>query len=348
VPGLSVANGIDMPQQVDRVQAAAHYVVSGTVLVAEERVRLHAYLNDGRTGQTLWSERFDRSLNDLFAVQEELGPKILHVLPTIINEVELQRVARRYTRSLAAYEFFLRGQAALQLRQREENDTARELFRQAIEQDAAFARAYATLALTYCADYRNQWTQDGSGALDRAMELVKTASEIDPDIPEIYWVQAFVQMERRQNDKALQLLETAVRLFPSYADGYALLGSITTYLGQPAESVRQLHTAMRLNPQAHQLYYLNLGRAYLFLGDLEQARFNLAQAKASNPENLETNIYLAVLNVLANDLEAAEWNANEILLLEPRFTSRGWIKTYPMTDTTQKDLLVKELSKLGL
>ena len=323
------------------------YLVSGSVQRIDERLRLHVHLTDAETGKQLWSERFDRALTGLFAIQEELGPKILHELPAKVSEAELRRVAQRHTRNLEAYEYFQRGQPALLARQEAENETAREMFRRAIALDAAFARAYAGLALTYAADYRNQWAADGAAALDRAFELARTAHQINPDIPETYWVLAFVHLERRQHQQALQYLETAVRLYPSYADGYALMGGINTYIGRPAGSVRLMRTAMRLNPQAGHLYFLNLGRAYLALGDLEQSRVNLEQALARNAVNLEAHVYLAALHVRAGDKAAAAWEAEEIRALQPGFSSRTWLETYPLTDVTQKKMLVQALGELG-
>jgi len=234
------------------------YLVSGSVQRIDERLRVHVHLTDAQTGKQVWSERFDRALGAFFSIQEELGPKILETLPAKVSEAELRRVAQRYTRNLEAYELFQRGQSALLVRQRAENETAREMFRRAIALDAAFARAYAGLALTYAADYRNQWTGDGAAALDRALEMARTAHEINPDIRETYWVLAFVYMERRQHEQALQYLETAVRLYPSFADGYALMGGINTYVGHPTDTVRLLRTAMRLDPQAGYLYFLLL------------------------------------------------------------------------------------------
>lgn len=323
------------------------YVVSGSVQRVDERLRLHVYLTDAETGRQLWSERFDRALTDLFAIQEELGPKILQTLPAKVSEAELRRVAQRDTRNLEAYEYFQRGQSALLVRQRAENETAREMFRRAIALDAAFARAYAGLALTYAADFRNQWTGDGAAALDRAFEMARTAHQINPDIPETYWVLAFVHVERRQHEQALQYLETAVRLYPSFADGYALMGGINTYIGRPADTVPLLRTAMRLNPQAGDLYFLLLGRAYLFLGDLEQARVNLEHALSRNPVNLEAHIYMAALYVMAGDKAAAAWEAEEIRALQPGFSSRGWLETYPMTDVAQRTKLVEVLGALA-
>jgi len=259
----------------------------------------------------------------------------------------MRRVAQRHTRNLEAYEHFQRGQSALLVRQRAENETAREMFRRAIALDAAFARAYAGLALTYAADYRNQWTKDGAAALDRAFELARTAHQMNPDIPETYWVLAFVHVERRQHEQALQHLESAVRLYPSFADGFALMGGVNTYVGRPADTVRFLRTAMRLNPEAGHLYFLLLGRAYLFLGDLEQARLNLEHALSRNPVNLEAHVYMAALHVTAGDKAAAAWKAEEIRALQPGFSSRAWLATYPMTDVTQKTKLVQALGELG-
>jgi DNA-binding winged helix-turn-helix (wHTH) protein/TolB-like protein/Tfp pilus assembly protein PilF len=327
---------------------STRHLVSGSVQRIGDRLRVQVHLTDSQTGQQVWSERFDRPLDSFFAIQEELGPKILKLLPAKVTEAELRRVALRHTRNLEAYEEFQRGQAALLVRTRGENEHARQMFRRAVELDAAFARAYAGLALTYAADYRNRWAADGAAVLARASELAQTAHQMNPDIAETYWVRAFVHVERREHAQALQLLQTAVRLYPSFADGYALMGGVHTYTGQPADTVRLLRTAMRLNPQAGYLYFLLLGRAYLFLGDLEQARVNLNQAFARNPVNLETHVYLAALNALAGDNGAAAWEGQEIRALQPNFSIRGWLDNYPMTDEAQRARLLRALSGAGL
>jgi DNA-binding winged helix-turn-helix (wHTH) protein/TolB-like protein/cytochrome c-type biogenesis protein CcmH/NrfG len=323
------------------------YVVTGSVQRVDERLRLQVHLTDAKTGEQLWSERYDRPLSDFFTIQEELGPRILRILPAKVSEAELRRVARRYTSSLEAYEYFLRGQAALLVRESANNAAARELFRQAIALDPAFARAYAGLALTYAADYRNQWTADGAAALDRAFEMAQTAYQMDPDIAETYWVLAFVHVERRQHEKALAWLQTAVRLYPSFADGYALMGGVDTYIGRPAATVPLLRTAMRLDPEAGYLYFLLLGRAYYFLEDNEQARINVQQSLSRNPVSLESHIYMAAICVSTGDRACSTWEAEEIRALQPGFSVRDWLDTYPMSDDAQKAMLMRALGTLG-
>ncbi|HXJ53570.1 MAG TPA: winged helix-turn-helix domain-containing protein [Burkholderiales bacterium] len=327
---------------------SSRYLVTGTVQRVADRVRLHVHLADAQTGKQLWSERFDRPLASFFAIQEELGPKILQIVPAKVSEAELRRMAQRHTGNLEAYKYFQRGQAALLVRRKAENETARDMFRRAIALDANFARAYAALALTYAADYRNHWTVDGSAALERAFELARSAHEMNRDIRETYFALAFVHLERREHAQALRFLETAVQLYPSFADAYAFMGGVKTYMGRPAEGVPLVRTAMRLNPEGSYLYFLILGRAYLALADLEQARVNLEHALRRNPEDLESNIYMAMLHLAAGDQGAAAWKADEIRVLQPGFSSRRWLETHPLIDTAQKRRLVQALNELGL
>ena len=346
--GLSVITdtGVNAPPATGSVPV--RYLVSGSVQRADDRLRLHVHLTDAQTGKQLWSERFDRTLSDLFSVQEELGRKILQVVPAKVSEAELRRIAQPHTRNLPAYEYFQRGQMALIVRQQAENETAREMFRRAIELDPSFARAYSGLALTYAADYRNQWSADGAAALQRAFELASTAHQINPDIRETYWVLGFVHLERRQHRQALEYLETAVRLYPSFADAYALMGGIKAYIGEPSNALGLLRTAMRLNPDAGYLYFLILGRAYFGLGDIEQARLNLEHALLRNPVNLESHVYMAAAQVAAGNKADAAWEADEIRALQPRFSSRAWLATHPLTDVKIQTKIASALAALGL
>jgi DNA-binding winged helix-turn-helix (wHTH) protein/TolB-like protein/Tfp pilus assembly protein PilF len=346
--GLSVI--ADTPSS-DRAAATAapliRYVVSGSVQRAGDRLRLHVHLTDAQTGKQLWSERFDRAVSGLFAIQEELVPKVLQILPAKVSEAELRRVAQHHTRNLEAYEYYQRGQMALLVRRQEQNEIARDMFRRAIALDASFALAYAALAQTYAADHRNQWTQGRAAAIDQAFKLARTAHEINPDVRETYWVLALVHLERGQHQQALDYLETAVRLYPSFADAYALMGGIRAYMGEPASAVPLVRTAMRLNPDAGYLYFLILGRAYFALGELEQARLNLEHALMRNPVNLEARVYMAASLVSAHAKTDAGWQAEEIRALQPGFSSRVWLATHPLKDVKTQTRLVQALAELG-
>jgi len=325
----------------------ARYRVSGSVQRESGTLRINVHLTDTKTGEQLWSRRFEQPFSDLFTMQDEIIARLVEVLPAKISDVERRRLAKRYTSSLEAYDDFLRAQSLFLVRGDEENERARALYRKALELDPKFARAYAGLAMTYAMEYRLR-PSAGTSALDRALELAETARAIDPDIPEVYWALGFVQTQGRRHDKAIEALERAIRLEPSFADGYALLGGIDTYVGQPAKSIPLLRTAMRLNPDGGYLYFLLLGRAYLFENDLEQALINLRAAVKGNPVDLESHLYLAAALVATGDESGAKWEADEIRSLESGFSARRWLETYPMTDVGQKARLVALLGKAGL
>jgi TolB-like protein/DNA-binding winged helix-turn-helix (wHTH) protein/Tfp pilus assembly protein PilF len=326
----------------------ARYLVQGEVQRIGDQVRVLIHLVDAQSGEQIWSERFRQSAGDLFQLQEEISRQIVSALSLVVNEEEKRRLARPYTLNTRAYEAFVRGQSLLLVRREAENERARQLFRQAIDLDPSFARAYGGLALSFAADFRNQWTADGPGALQRAQTMAQTALEIDPGIPEAYWVLAYVQAQERQHEQAIGLLQTAVSLDPSFADGYALMGGIYTYIGRPEETLGPMRTAIRLNPDAGYLYYLLLGRAYFFLGDWEQAEVNLFEALARNPSNLETRIYLAAVRSSAGDQDGAAWEREEILALDGDFQVDAWLQTYPMTDRAQTARLATALKSLDL
>jgi TolB-like protein/Flp pilus assembly protein TadD len=324
---------------------AGRYLLTGTVQLAGNRLRLHVHLVEADAGRQLWSQRFDREMQDLFTVQDEIVRSIVEQLPIRISQAETASLAQRYTRNVAAYEHFLRGQVAVQVRRRAQNDHAREMYWKAIQLDPTFSRAYAGLAMTYALAYQLGWADES--ALSRALEFAGTAVQMSPEMPETHWVLGFVHTQRRRHHEAISHLQRALRLNPSYADAYALMGGIMTYIGRPADGVSPLRSALLLNPDAGSLYFLLLGRAYYFLGDLEQARVNLDQALMRNAQNLEARVYLAAVLGQLGDRPAAAWQVDEVHAIEPKFDVQRWLATYPMTDARQKEKFVLALRPLG-
>jgi TolB-like protein/Tfp pilus assembly protein PilF len=330
------------------VPVTSRYQVDGDVQQVGERISVQVRLVETESARQLWSHRYERTLDDIFQVQQSISHDVVRQLALEVTAADLQRLANRYTPSLKAYEDFLRGQVELLRREREANTTARIWYRQAIERDPNFARAYAGLALSYAADYRNHWTQDGERVLRLAQEMAQTGAQIDPNISEVFWVLGYVAAQNRQHEKALVHLQRALEIDHSYADAYALMGGINTYIGRPELSIGQLRKAMRLNPNAGSLYYLLLGRAYYFTQKSEQAMINLRESLARNPINLETHIYLLATAVLRDDTDTVDWETEEIRVIEPGFRAGVWLETYPMTDKGQLEILAEILARVEI
>jgi DNA-binding winged helix-turn-helix (wHTH) protein/TolB-like protein/Flp pilus assembly protein TadD len=343
LPGMRVVRAPAAP-----AASGARYSVSGTVQRDGATLRINVFLADTATHEQLWAGRFERPYRDLFSVQDEITRHVVEVLPAKVGETERRRAARRYTQSLAAYDAFQRAQALFLLRTSEDNEEARALYRKAIELDPKFARAYASLAMTYAMDYRLAMPAESSRSLERAFDLAETARIMDPGIPQVYWALGFVHAQGRRHAQAREALQHAIALDASFADAYALLAGIQTYTGHPAESIPLLRAAMRLNPGGGYLYYLLLGRAYLFEGDIEQALINLREAALRNPVDVETRVFLAAALVAAGSLDAARWEADEIRALQPAFSGREWLDTYPMTSIPQRERLTALLDAVHL
>ena len=331
-----------------RASGAARYVVSGSVQRDGATLRVNVRLIDSRTNEQLWSQRFERPFGDLFAIQNDISRSLVTQLPGRIVDAERRQAAKRYTSSTEAYACFLQAQALFLARRPEENEQARLFYQKALDLDPQFARAYAGLAMTYAMDYRYQTSAESSATLGRALELAQTARTIDPDIPEVYWALGFIHAQSRRYGQAIESLQKAIELNRSYADAYALLGGIYTYVGQPARSIPLLRTALLLNPDGGYLYFLLLGRAYLFENDVEQALINLREALRRNEDDVEAHVYLAAALVADGNRSAAEWQADEIRARDADFSMRNWLRTYPLTSERYKQRLLELTAEIPL
>lgn len=324
------------------------FVLEGVVLPGPDAVRVTIRLIDARDGTILANEQLEQPLADLLEMERAIESRVIRALALDIEQADLARRASGYTDSTSAFDLFLQAQAALLVRGRDANRQAQRLYREAIRHDPRFARAYGGLALSLAAEYRNGWASDPAAALSGALEMARTALEIAPDLPEQFWVVGYVRTQKREFPAAREALQQALKLRPDYADAHALLGGIATYEGRPQNSLPSLRKAILLRPEAGYLYFLLLGRAYYFLGDCEQAEFNLAEALARNPDNLEAHLYHAACLLRLGRVDDAEWEAEEIRILEPGFLLDRFFRSYPMADKAQINMLTSDLRQVRL
>lgn len=330
-------------------ESTHRYQVDGTVQrLGSDRVAIHVMLSLPASGVVLWSRRVDLALQDLSRGDDGTAPDLLVALTVKLSESERERLARPYTRSLAAYQHFLDGQAAFGAREPRSNGEAREHYERAVATDPTFARAFAGLALTYAADATFGWSTDRPRAIAQAVGHARRAEALDAQLPEVHWVLAWVEVQRRDHAQALRHVRRAVGLNPSYADAYALGASIATYLGRPAEALALMRLALRLRPAPGFLHYLILGRAHFLLGDDLQAIANLRASLERNPAHLESRVYLAAALQRSGASADAAWEADEIRALQPDFVLGHWIDAGLMTDRRALTGLALALAPLGL
>src|SRR5262245_41940989 len=226
------------PDQVSR-ELGVRYVVEGSVRKVANRVRITAQLIDANTSYHMWAQYYDRDLQDVFAVQEEIARRITSALAVKLTKEEEKHMGRPYTSSEVAWEYFMRGAELFRRFTPKDNAHARDLFEKAIELDPKFARAYASLAATYLRDSLGRWSQDPQSSKDlayrmaqEAVELARRELEPKPSLPHALEQMARVLVYREKLQEARQAAEEAVQLNHNYADGYDLWANVLIYLGE--------------------------------------------------------------------------------------------------------------------
>ena len=224
------------------------FVLEGGIRKASNRVRITAQLIDAASGGHLWAERFDRDLTDIFSTQDEVVGKIVGALAVTLTQGEEQRLRRRGTGNLEAYEFWLRARELLAVGTRESVAQARAMHRRAIEIDLNFAAPHAGLALAAISDYASGWALDPAQALDEAERWARRAVELNDQEPVSHMALGTVLLWRRDHEGALAEFRRMIALDPNFAQGYAAMGLALMYAGQASAALEPFAIAMRLDP----------------------------------------------------------------------------------------------------
>jgi adenylate cyclase len=310
-------------QEVGR-ELGVRYVLEGSVRKSDTQIRINTQLIDTTTGGHLWSERYDRPLQDIFALQDEIRQKIVFALKVQLTEEEQKRFRQFPTTNLEAYDYFLRGIEAVgrawDEHRKEANVQARQMFEKAIELDPKYAAAYALLGWTYHLDYFFRWSQDPTHSQEQSFELAQRAVALDDSLSLAHRMLGNVYLFKRQHEQAIAEMERAIALNPSYAPAHMQLGIALVFAGQPEEGIGLIEKGMRLDPRNPALYLQNLGWAYRSTGQCEKAIAPLKQVLSLTPAYTPGRVNLAVCYVELGREEEARAEAAEVLRLDPNFS----------------------------
>jgi len=322
-------------------------VLEGSVRKSGNRVRISAQLIDTPTGYHLWAERYDRELQDIFAVQDEVTQKIVAALRVKLTEGEQQHLRRPPTNNLEAYEHFLRGLEYYWRRTRGVNAQARQMFERSLELDPNFAAAHAWLSRTYVVDWIFQWNEDPL-ILERAFALAQQAAALDDSLVVAYQTLAYVFLSRKQFDQAIVAAERAVALDPNDADACNTLGEILSCTGRPQEAVGLVENAMRLDPHYPASYVFALGQAYYLTGRYEEAIGAFKRLLTRNPDHLHGRFFLAITYCEVGRTEEARAEISACGDIDPAYDLERMQDRIPYRDPTLMERWVNVLRKLRL
>jgi non-specific serine/threonine protein kinase len=300
---------------------SAAYVLDGTVRRAGNRLRVTAQLADTRTGHSLWAERYDRQMEDVFAIQDEIAQNIARALRVMLTDQEKRAIEKVPTRDVQAYDYYLRGRRIFYDLRRKSLEFAREMFARAIVIDPAYAAAYAGVANSCSFIY--MWFDASDDNLKEAMRASRRAVDLDPESAEARASRGLAETLNKNYGAAAREFEEAMRLNPRLYEACYLYGRCWFAQGDMEKAAEFFRKASELDPADYQALQ-HLDMCLRALGRPEEAReASLAcQARAErhvelHPDDVRALYLGAAAHLLLGHRERAlEW-ANRALALDP-------------------------------
>jgi adenylate cyclase len=295
---------------------AVDYVLEGSVRKAGGRVRVTVQLIDAETDRHIWAERYDRDLEDIFAIQDEMTRAIVATLPGRVEAATHDRAKRKPTDNMAAYECVLAAKVLHHRSNREDNAQAQQLLDRALTLDPNYAHAHAWKACVLGQTWVYNWCADRETTFQQVASELEITLALDDNDSDVHRILAALNLNRDNHDKAAYHQERALALNPHYDLVVVQQGELLTWLGQPEEGIAWIKKAMRLNPYHPERFWSHLGRACYCAEKYAEAAE--AFSRITRPDYTH-HAFLAATFAQMGNAVAAGAHAAEVLKREPAF-----------------------------
>lgn len=333
----------------DGMAGRACYLLRGSVRRAGGRIRVSVQLGDMVSGISIWAARYDRPLDDLFALQEDLTNHIAASVDTQVGREGLRRMRRWAPANLDAYDLYLHGRELHGRTTEQDTLLARQLFERAIAADPLYAPAHAWQAYTVQRGFTLGWgTPRGRAALDLALSSGRRAVALEPESSLCLARVATVLALMGRHAEAVEAAERGARSNPCDAAGRVTYGEVLSMSGRHEEGVAELRTALSLNPFHPPFWRATLGRALVLAGRHGEAVGELERARGEAPDYRPCYSSLVVAYVETGQMPAAREAAREVLRLRPGFTLKGYDGVFGFSLRSDTDRFLDAFKAAGL
>ena len=328
-------------------QLGVRYVLEGSVRKSGNRIRVTAQLIDAKDGAHLWAERYDRAMDDIFAIQDEITLVLATEMQVKLTEGEQARLRYTTTTNVEAWTCWVRGMSHYrQAVTKETMGPARHYWEKALALDPSSASLNAMLGFMHCLDARFGWWDDRETAIDKARVHADRALEIDPGNADAYTTSSLILLLQRRFDEAVADARKATQLAPGSADTAELASHVLAPSGYPEEAVVLSEKAISLSPNHPAVYLGTLGNAYRLSGRTEQAIAAFKSYHARSPGFGLTDMVIAYQQTGRH--EEAWHTAEQLIVARPNFTIDAWLKTQIRRDTARVEADTAALRAAGL
>ncbi len=323
------------------------YVLEGSVRKAAGKVRINAQLIDSTTGTHLWAERYDGSLEDIFALQDEITGKIVSGLEVNLTAAERKRTGERFTSNVGAYDLFLRGRTEFHRFTETANAEAKRNFETAIKLDSNFAAAYTYLSLAHMLDWVNLW-EGYEKDLDLALEIAQKAVSLDDTLGMAHMRLGWIHNFRGEHEKAIASLERAFALDPNNAEVCSYFAEALNYYGDPERSIALTEKAVRFDPLLPPHLAFPFGHSYFLLRRYDDAVSMICNTIDRVPSFVVAHVFLSVVYSEIDRMPEAAAEIETVLKLVPEYTLSLADERFPHRLTETQNRLLEGLRKAGL
>jgi adenylate cyclase len=330
------------------------YILEGSVQKAGERVRVTAQLIDATTGHHLWAERYDRSMEDLFDLQDEITQEIVIALQVELTEGERAR-AYRTTRNLEAWAYVVQAVGHFRRFTREDNAKARKLAIRATKLDPEYVLAWIALGWTHVMDAGFGTGESAIENFRHAVTLAEKAVAMDDSNAEARSLLGYVRLFQKKYDDALLEGAKSIDLDPNNAYSYSTLAHTMLFSGDFNGAIKMFHKAIRLSPYYPDWNLLNLGNAYYMSERYEEAieswkhyHMLLKRRGLSERRFIIGHIGLTACYIRLGQEDLAKKHLKEVVRLNPNFTLENMRRLNPYRDPNHLERIISALREAGL
>jgi adenylate cyclase len=333
-------------QQVGR-ELGVRYVLEGSVRKAGNRVRITAQLIDAKSGHHLWADRYDRNLEDVFAIQDEITFEILQALGLKLTLGEQVRLYAQGAENIDSYLKMMEARSYLGRFEKGSNLRTRQICEEIIALEPNWDAPYCVLGWTHWFNVRFGWSESPVQDVQTAFQLAEKALSLGESMY-AHALLSHLYTGLRQYEKAAEEAEKSIALGPSSADAYSWYAYSLLFAGESSKAISLLENAMRLNPFPPGWYFTTLGAAYARLGNHDKAIEALKKAIYKEPTDLFARIAMAVSYAMSGRESESQDQAKEILKIYPSFSINYFAKALPYRDESVTAAIADALQKAGL